>query len=121
MAAFALSLRTNLTSKTQTFIVGPMPSNAMQLTLPPVIYAVPNAALSLYFDNIVLTQTPQSLNFSVECGMHKKVTGAGHGLALSVTTNHIRISNNTSSVVHPNQRGYQQIGISIYAWFNSRL
>ncbi len=43
----------------------------LQLTLPPVIYAVPDVEISLYFDNIVLTSTPQSLNFSVDCGIGK--------------------------------------------------
>lgn len=41
----------------------------LQLTLPPVIYAVPDVEISLYFDNIVLTPTLQSLRFSVDCGI----------------------------------------------------
>lgn len=43
--------------------------DTLQLTLPPVIYAVPNVEISLYFDNVVLTRTPQSLKFSVDCGI----------------------------------------------------
>lgn len=43
--------------------------DTLQLTLPPVIYAVPDVEISLYFDNLVLTQTPQSLNFFVDCGI----------------------------------------------------
>ena len=39
----------------------------LQLTLPKVWYAVPNVPMSLYFDNIVLTQTPENYTFSVEC------------------------------------------------------
>lgn len=45
--------------------------NLVQLTLPPVIYAVPDVEISLYFDNVVLTRTPQSLNFFVDCGIGK--------------------------------------------------
>lgn len=43
--------------------------DTLQLTLPPVIYAVPNVEISLYFDNLVLTQTPHSLKFSVDCSI----------------------------------------------------
>ncbi len=43
--------------------------DTLQLTLPPVIYAVPNVQMSLYFDNVVLTPTPQEFNFFVDCGI----------------------------------------------------
>lgn len=35
----------------------------LQLTLPPVIYAVPGVPVSIYHDNIVLTQTPEQFRF----------------------------------------------------------
>ena len=41
--------------------------NPLQLTLPPRIYAVPGVELSVYFDNVVLTEEPQSYHFDVEC------------------------------------------------------
>lgn len=45
----------------------PQNTDTLQLTLPPMIYAVPNVEISLYFENIVLTPNPQSLRFSVAC------------------------------------------------------
>ena len=39
----------------------------LQLTLPPVIYAVPNLETAIYFDNIVLTLTPDAYRFEVSC------------------------------------------------------
>lgn len=42
-------------------------ANPLQLTLPPTIYAVPGIEHSLYFDNIVLTQTPEAYRFQVVC------------------------------------------------------
>ncbi|MEZ6132995.1 MAG: SGNH/GDSL hydrolase family protein [Planctomycetaceae bacterium] len=43
--------------------------NPLQLTLPPVIYAVPDVELGLYFDNIVLTRTPEAYRFEVQCDL----------------------------------------------------
>ena len=39
----------------------------LQLTLPPVWYAVPGVEMGLYYDNVVLTQTPQAYGFTVSC------------------------------------------------------
>lgn len=39
----------------------------LQLTLPPVVYAVPEAAISIYYDNIVLTQKPEDYRFEFTC------------------------------------------------------
>lgn len=55
-----------LTLSLPTIVIGQTPA-PMQLTLPPVIYAVCDQEISLYFDNIVLTQTPQTLDFLVDC------------------------------------------------------
>ena len=38
----------------------------LQLTLPPVLYAVPGVPVSIYHDNIVLTQTPGQFRFEVK-------------------------------------------------------
>ncbi|MBI2477651.1 MAG: hypothetical protein HYV60_03085 [Planctomycetia bacterium] len=45
----------------------------LQLTLPPVIYAVPNLESAMYFDNLVLTQSPEIYRFEVTCdlGIHQ--------------------------------------------------
>ena len=39
----------------------------LQLTLPPVVYATPDVQMSLYHDNIVLTEKPQDYRFEFEC------------------------------------------------------
>lgn len=39
----------------------------LQLTLPPVIYATPEVEMSIYHDNIVLTETPQDYRFEFTC------------------------------------------------------
>jgi lysophospholipase L1-like esterase len=39
----------------------------LQLTLPPVIYAVPDVPMSIYHDNIVLTETPEDYRFEFTC------------------------------------------------------
>ncbi|QDU04492.1 GDSL-like Lipase/Acylhydrolase [Gimesia chilikensis] len=42
-------------------------TQSLQLTLPPMIYAVPGVEMSIYFDNIVLTETPEKYKFEVDC------------------------------------------------------
>lgn len=41
----------------------------LQLTLPSEFYAVPGVEMSLYFDNIVLTKSPEDYRFEVKCGI----------------------------------------------------
>ena len=43
------------------------PADGLQLTLPPVIYGVPEVELGLYYDNVVLTETPEAYQFKVTC------------------------------------------------------
>lgn len=42
-------------------------TQSLQLTLPPMFYAVPGVETSIYFDNIVLTETPEKYRFEVDC------------------------------------------------------
>src|SRR5262245_49568109 len=42
-------------------------AEALQLTLPPAVYAVPGVPMSVYYDNIVLTEKPESYRFEVKC------------------------------------------------------
>jgi lysophospholipase L1-like esterase len=39
----------------------------LQLTLPPVVYAVPEVEISIYHDNVVLTQKPEDYQFEFTC------------------------------------------------------
>ena len=39
----------------------------LQLTLPPTWYGVPGTPVSLYYDNVVLTEKPESYKFEVTC------------------------------------------------------
>lgn len=39
----------------------------LQLTLPPVVYATPDVPMSIYHDNIVLTEKPESYRFEFRC------------------------------------------------------
>ncbi len=41
----------------------------LRLTLPPVLYAVSGLPMSIYFDNIVLTEDPEAYQFEAECGL----------------------------------------------------
>ncbi len=43
----------------------------LQLTLPPTIYGTPEVALSVYYDNIVLTETPEKYRFEFTCALGK--------------------------------------------------
>lgn len=43
----------------------------LQLTLPPVVYATPDVQMSIYHDNIVLTETPQDYRFEFACDVGK--------------------------------------------------
>lgn len=47
--------------------VAAVAATALQLTLPPAIYAVPGVPLSVYFDNVVLTESPEQYRFDVTC------------------------------------------------------
>ena len=42
-------------------------ADALKLTLPPALYAVPGVPISVYYDNIVLTEKPEDLRFEVKC------------------------------------------------------
>ena len=43
----------------------------LQLTLPPVVYATPDVPMSIYHDNIVLTETPGNYRFEFACKLGK--------------------------------------------------
>jgi lysophospholipase L1-like esterase len=44
---------------------------SLELTLPPRWFAVPGVPMSLYYDNIVLTEKPESYRFEVVCDIGK--------------------------------------------------
>lgn len=43
----------------------------LRLTLPPVLYAAPGVEMNIYYDNIVLTETPEKYHFQVKCPIGK--------------------------------------------------
>ncbi|MBC8354737.1 MAG: SGNH/GDSL hydrolase family protein [Planctomycetes bacterium] len=53
-------------------VVASMPrvsADDLQLTLPPVIYAVPGMESAIYYDNLVLTQSPDTYRFEISCDL----------------------------------------------------
>lgn len=42
-------------------------AESLQLTLPPMWYGTPGVPVSLYYDNVVLTEHPEALRFEVKC------------------------------------------------------
>jgi len=55
-------------------------ADPLQLTLPPSCYAVPSVPMSIHFDNIVLTEKPESYRFEVKCDV-----GSGAARCWTVT------------------------------------
>ncbi|MEW6357189.1 MAG: SGNH/GDSL hydrolase family protein [Planctomycetota bacterium] len=45
--------------------------DVLQLTLPPTFYAAPGVEISIYYDNIVLTEKPEDYRFTVDCKIGK--------------------------------------------------
>ena len=43
----------------------------LQLTLPPEFYAAPGVETSIYYDNVVLTETPEAYDFEIACDIGK--------------------------------------------------
>ncbi|MBI2299958.1 MAG: hypothetical protein HYU66_13625 [Armatimonadetes bacterium] len=44
-------------------------ANPLRLTLPPVLYAVAGDPMGVWFDNLVLTETPEQCTFTVTCDL----------------------------------------------------
>ena len=40
---------------------------SLRLTMPPELYAVPGVPMSVYFDNLVLTESPDAYKFAFAC------------------------------------------------------
>jgi lysophospholipase L1-like esterase len=57
------------------WVAGPVvavePANPLPLTLPSVCYAVVGVPMSIYYDNVVLTEKPEQYRFQVECDLGK--------------------------------------------------
>ncbi|NBV21174.1 MAG: SGNH/GDSL hydrolase family protein [Proteobacteria bacterium] len=54
--------------------VPPVPTGALRLTLPPVVYAVPGVPMNLHFANVVLAAPEAAPAFTIECGVGKSVS-----------------------------------------------
>jgi lysophospholipase L1-like esterase len=83
----------------------------LRLTLPPAIYAVPGLETNIYFDNIILSQTPDQFQFKVTCdpGETKtnrwsytpKQTDVGkHALSVSVYGSDDVLLGTASTILH---------------------
>jgi GDSL-like Lipase/Acylhydrolase family len=66
----------------------------LELTLPPRWNAVPGVPMSLYFDNIVLTEKPQDYRFEITCDI-----GTSEARRWTVTPEDKHIGNHQMSVV----------------------
>jgi hypothetical protein len=53
-------------------VAGENTAGPIQLTLPKVCYAAVGVPMSIYFDNIVLTEKPESYVFKVDCNFGKQ-------------------------------------------------
>lgn len=83
----------------------------LQLTLPPAVYAVPGVTTSLFFDNLILTQSPATYQFRVTCDIGQtkercwvvtpKPADAGeHKLVVAVHSGDGRLLATQSTVLH---------------------
>ena len=84
---------------------------SLQLTLPPMWYGVPGVPVSLYYDNVVLTEKPESYEFEVKCDIGTSearrwtVTPAGkdagdHPMQVTVKDNHGKVVEQGKTVLH---------------------
>jgi N-acyl-D-amino-acid deacylase len=97
MRRFALS--------TAFFLLGLAPASAaeappLKLTLPPLWHGAEGVPLSLYYDNVVLTQTPADFRFEVACGI-----GAGEARRWTVTPAAKDVGDHRLEVVVKNAQG----------------
>ncbi|WP_417387497.1 SGNH/GDSL hydrolase family protein [Gimesia sp.] len=86
-------------------------TEALELTLPPTFYAVPGVEINIYFDNIVLTETPEKYQFEVSCKLGKteqnrwtltpSASDAGeHPLAVKVTDANGKMLGKAKTTLH---------------------
>jgi hypothetical protein len=54
--------------------LGDVQGGPLRLTLPSEFYAVPGVEMSVYYDNVVLTETPDAYRFEVTCDVGKAET-----------------------------------------------
>lgn len=66
----------------------------LQLTLPPVVYAVPGVPLSIYYDNVVLTPNPERYRFEVSCA-----AGVGEARRWTLTATEAQVGDHPLSIV----------------------
>lgn len=92
--------------------------NTLRLGLPPATYAVPGVETNIYWDNVVLTRTPEQYRFSAQCDLGRSEarrwtltpTAADvgeHRLTISVSDSTGRLLDNASTVLRvvPAQAG----------------
>lgn len=67
MKLSSLVLLLTLLPGTASFATAADPSANLRLTLPTEFYAVAGQQMSVYFDNVILTETPEKYRFDVKC------------------------------------------------------
>jgi len=72
LAAFVFAAAASAAAKTPV----PPARDPLELSLPAVCYSVVGLPMSLYYDNIVLTQEPDKLHFQVRCELGKAAARA---------------------------------------------
>lgn len=72
----------------------------LRLTLPPAWYGVPGVPISLYYDNVVLTETPENFRFEVTCNI-----GKSEARRWTVTPSDKDVGQHPLSVVVKNAQG----------------
>ena len=75
-------------------------AESLQLTLPPMWYAVPEVPMSLYFDNVVLTEHPENYRFEVKCDV-----GATEEKRWTLTPTDSQVGDHAMSVIVKDAQG----------------
>jgi hypothetical protein len=73
---------------------------SLQLTLPPTWYGVPGAPVSLYYDNVVLTETPEEFRFEIRCDI-----GTAEARRWTVTPTDKDVGDHTMEVIVKDAQG----------------
>lgn len=74
--------------------------SSLQLTLPPVFYAVVGLPMSIYYDNIVLTERPEDFHFAVQSDL-----GTAESLRWTVTPTASQVGDHRMTITVADRQG----------------